>query len=106
MKRSLRFFCDNCGAEVSQDTKDCPECGKVFASVRCPVCGFVGEVSLFDTGCPSCGYSAQPAADNKGATSKMKAPQKQELADSPLPVWVYVVAGLVFLGVCVALFHL
>ncbi|MCL2176152.1 MAG: hydrogenase maturation nickel metallochaperone HypA, partial [Treponema sp.] len=33
MKKKPRFFCDNCGYEVSSDVKLCPYCGRHFASI-------------------------------------------------------------------------
>lgn len=50
------FYCDNCGAEVKDDDKECPECGLVFESdvpLYCENCG--EEVSIVDTECPNCG---------------------------------------------------
>ncbi|MDR2730828.1 MAG: hypothetical protein LBB81_08025 [Treponema sp.] len=61
MKKKPRFFCDNCGQEVDNRVKACPNCGRYFASVRCPKCGFTGGDKLFNHGCPSCGYSSLPA---------------------------------------------
>jgi uncharacterized membrane protein YvbJ len=51
-----RFFCENCGAEVSAGAASCPHCHRVFSSVRCPKCGFMGEAADFRSGCPTCGY--------------------------------------------------
>jgi uncharacterized membrane protein YvbJ len=56
--RRPRFFCEGCGTEVSADAKSCPHCGKLFASMRCPRCGFCGEHGEFSRGCPNCGYAA------------------------------------------------
>jgi predicted RNA-binding Zn-ribbon protein involved in translation (DUF1610 family) len=96
-KRAPRFFCDNCGAEVSRNEKACPRCGRFFASVRCPACGFSGEERLFSGGCPVCGYSAAPAADGTRIVEK-KTPA------GPLPVWVYIFSIFALLCVFAVLF--
>ncbi|MDR0688920.1 MAG: zinc ribbon domain-containing protein [Spirochaetaceae bacterium] len=88
-----RFFCEHCGAEVSRETKHCPRCGRYFASVRCPACGFVGEEGIFKGGCPVCGYSAASGRD--GGDTK---PLRKEGVEN-LPLWVYVLAGSMLLAV-------
>ncbi len=56
--------CPNCGANVKEDTKFCPECGKPVKST-CPKCGkAVKEGSKF---CPECGQSLQPVCAKCGA---------------------------------------
>jgi predicted RNA-binding Zn-ribbon protein involved in translation (DUF1610 family) len=99
-KPAPKFFCDNCGTEVEQNASECPKCGRNFASVRCPVCGFVGEVSRFDAGCPSCGYSAPKTPAQPGPTGH--ALNSSQPADS-LPLWVYLVSGAAFAGALVFL---
>ena len=91
LKEKPRFFCDNCGCEVDFNTKTCPNCGRYFASIRCPACGFSGAEKLFVNGCPSCGYSAAPP--EKGPTVR----KKKAEAEEPLPGWVYVVSVLALL---------
>ena len=39
LSRQAKFFCESCGAEVPHNSKVCINCGKFFASVRCPNCG-------------------------------------------------------------------
>jgi predicted RNA-binding Zn-ribbon protein involved in translation (DUF1610 family) len=102
MKGSPRFFCENCGAEVPRDAKNCPQCGRFFASVRCPSCDFVGEEYLFASGCPVCGYSA-PAGPAGPAPGADPPPLKREAAGA-LPFWVYVLTALALLGVIALLF--
>jgi predicted RNA-binding Zn-ribbon protein involved in translation (DUF1610 family) len=87
-----RFFCENCGAEVGRDVKHCPRCGRYFASVRCPSCGFVGDEVLFKDGCPLCGYSVAPA-------SKPSRPSPEREAPGSLPLWVYILAGAILTAV-------
>jgi predicted RNA-binding Zn-ribbon protein involved in translation (DUF1610 family) len=89
MKQS-RFFCENCGAEVSRNAKTCPRCGKSFASVRCSACGFTGEEGLFRTGCPVCGYSPSP---QPGEGRIPQTPFPGEERAGSLPVWVYILTG-------------
>jgi predicted RNA-binding Zn-ribbon protein involved in translation (DUF1610 family) len=91
------FFCENCGAEVAGGAKSCPKCGRLFASVLCPACGFSGEEALFSGGCPVCGYSAA------SGTAPERTPPEREAAGK-LPLWVYVLTGLALLGVIAALF--
>lgn len=57
-----RFFCDSCGAAVAARADKCPACGKVFAAVRCPNCGYEGRPSEFARGCKVCGYLAEEGA--------------------------------------------
>jgi predicted RNA-binding Zn-ribbon protein involved in translation (DUF1610 family) len=103
MKGSPRFFCENCGAEVPRDAKRCPQCGRSFASVRCPACDFVGAEYLFAGGCPVCGYSA-PGGNASGPPPKAAPPPSRREAAGALPRWVYVLTGLALLGILVLLF--
>jgi len=100
-----RFFCDNCGTEVPQNSKNCPNCGRFFSSVRCPQCGFVGEEALFSNGCPSCGYSTSnaKAADNGKAKAKAKKKRKEKAPAGGLPWWVYILVTAIFTAVMAAL---
>jgi uncharacterized membrane protein YvbJ len=98
VKKKPRFFCDNCGAEVGRDEKACPRCGRFFASVRCPACGFSGEERLFASGCPVCGYSA-PAGLTSGNSRLLR---EKKLPAGSLPIWIYffsIAALLLVLGV-------
>jgi predicted RNA-binding Zn-ribbon protein involved in translation (DUF1610 family) len=56
-----RFFCGNCGTEVSAKAERCPKCGKFFRAVTCPRCGFEGDAGAFLRGCPACGYAVDVA---------------------------------------------
>jgi predicted RNA-binding Zn-ribbon protein involved in translation (DUF1610 family) len=100
MKRA-RFFCENCGAEVGRNAKQCPKCGKLFSSILCPSCGFSGEEFLFDKGCPLCGYSAP------GSTSPEK-PKKAGSGEAAgaLPWWVYALTLLALAGVLAGIFFI
>ncbi len=59
MKHAV-FFCENCGKPVPLDAEECPHCHSRFTAVQCPKCSFIGEGKLFASGCPRCGYLAQP----------------------------------------------
>jgi uncharacterized membrane protein YvbJ len=97
LKQPPRFFCDNCGYEVGHEVKSCPFCGRFFASVRCPSCGFAGEEKMFLNGCPMCGYSAgASAAKNKSKKKKKSPPQKQNA--EPLPAWMYIISVIVLIA--------
>jgi hypothetical protein len=75
-----RFFCDSCGASVGARTDRCPACGKVFAAVRCPKCGYEGKPSDFGRGCPVCGYLASGEA---GPTKRSPSRARSEFPLSP-----------------------
>ncbi|MDR2617310.1 MAG: transposase [Treponema sp.] len=83
------------------NAKNCPKCGKYFASVRCPSCGFSGEEGLFRDGCPVCGYSASQDVNAVSWPEEARSPA------GSLPVWVYITAVLALAAVLGALaFHL
>jgi len=92
-KKKPRFFCDNCGYEVGHEVKNCPYCGRTFASVRCPSCGYSGPDRMFLNGCPLCGYSASP--NQKSAKIYQERPKKNYIyREHPLP-FIYIAAGIV-----------
>ncbi|MDR1307889.1 MAG: zinc-ribbon domain-containing protein [Treponema sp.] len=92
-----RFFCDHCGAEVPRNSKRCSRCGRYFAFVRCPQCGFTGEEFLFKDGCPVCGYCALPGRDGEAPDWPVKR------RAGKLPLWVYLLAAAALLAVAVIL---
>lgn len=61
------YECPTCGAEISADTKECPECGEQFVQVyECYSCG--ATVNENDSECPVCGEkftedAAEPAPE-------------------------------------------
>jgi len=97
LKKKPRFFCDNCGAEVENNAKSCPGCGRFFSSVRCPACGHSGEESRFLHGCPSCGYSSP-----MGTPTTKDIGSRQKNAGK-LPSWIYIISVIVLLFVFVIL---
>ncbi|MDR1095031.1 MAG: hypothetical protein LBL31_01435 [Spirochaetaceae bacterium] len=95
------FYCDNCGTEVSQSEPSCPHCGRKFASIRCPACGFSGEEDMFDDGCPECGY--QVLSGKGGRKNKLTASGRNRnkaahtpTAEGALPLWAYFLTFAVF----------
>lgn len=97
----LRFFCDNCGIEVARETQSCPQCGKSFGSVRCPVCGFSGALDNFKDCCPACGYSARYKGTSEkkaSAPGMISSTREHEQTTESLPLWVYLVTGLALIG--------
>jgi len=91
LNKKPRFFCDYCENEVGSEVKNCPYCGRVFASVRCPMCGYSGADRMFQGGCPMCGYSAPPPP-KQPKNPKMKPPRiKEHHVNEPIPFWTYVV---------------
>lgn len=92
-----KFYCENCGNEVKQNSKLCPHCGKFFSSVRCPKCNYLGTTKDFTNGCPKCGYAI---TQNNSHTQKknhkpIHSTYKSNLYDDPLPWWIYsIVIGI------------
>jgi len=97
-----RFFCEACGAEVKGGAPSCPSCGRPFAAVRCPECGFAGKVEDFKAGCPVCGKGAPlPSAATPAAGSR-RADAHQH--DAPgLPAWFYPLVTVALAALAVAL---
>ena len=95
---AARFFCDHCGEEVRRNSDRCPKCGRYFAFVRCPQCGFTGEENRFAKGCPVCGYCA--VKQDKAPSGASNPKSSKLMAAGKLPLWVYIVAalGLVIVG--------
>lgn len=102
MKNVAKFFCENCGAEVPGNSKFCRQCGRFFASVRCPACGITGPNEKFRKGCPNCGYAVPAvAADKRDIREKHKISRKtrrnflnaidskNRVGDGTLPAWSY-----------------
>jgi len=87
MSKKPRFFCDNCSTEVALGAKACPRCGRLFASVRCPSCNFVGGDETFAEGCPACGYSASAA--NVSALPAVPSAARRKKEQRPLPFWAF-----------------
>ena len=93
MKKSPRFFCDNCGYEVGSDVKTCPYCGRYFASIRCPKCGYSGPDKMFLNGCPMCGYSSTPKpAKTAPKPPKKRAKKPDHNRAEPLSAWAFIVS--------------
>jgi uncharacterized membrane protein YvbJ len=103
------FYCDNCGAQVGQDEPACPRCGRKFASIRCPACGYSGEEKQFDDGCPKCGYQVIPGKGvhrNKGRGSRGHHGYVADKKEA-LPVWCYILTlAFFFLVFSFLLFYL
>lgn len=111
-KTEAKFFCENCGSEVSGKAKVCPVCGKFFSFVRCPKCGRTGLSDEFKNGCPDCGFAVQTDEDTSSSEVSEEAREnvnkisrkrnRTQGSDSALPVWVYIVTlfVLIILIVC------
>ena len=85
--------CKNCGAEVDETAKFCPECGKPIikrgrprkvALVKCVECGY--EYTVDNNICPNCGYPSKieesaedtkicPECQNKVAQTAKECPE-------------------------------
>jgi uncharacterized membrane protein YvbJ len=107
LARSPRFFCENCGAEVDRNAKSCPQCGRYFASVRCPACGFTGAEEIFAGGCPVCGYSAPASGTGENPAGRRGSETKKppRIAAGALPFWVYLITIFFLLCVFFAFFR-
>jgi predicted RNA-binding Zn-ribbon protein involved in translation (DUF1610 family) len=101
-----RFFCENCGAEVTAGAASCPRCHRVFSSVRCPKCGFMGEPADFRSGCPTCGYlqateqlsgAARPAGSSPPAKKSFLSRASSRVAIIGLLVALAVLVVVLFL---------
>ena len=105
LSKKPRFFCDNCDTEVERGARACPTCGRFFASVRCPACGYTGEENAFLRGCPSCGYSAPPVAAAAPYYAPAR-PVEKKVPAGPLPPWVYILSIAAFIVVVILLIRL
>ena len=105
--KNPRFFCESCGEEVPRNAKNCPKCGRYFASVLCPACGFSGGEALFGEGCPSCGYSSKGKEGQNSLWGNGGAfpdnPERKKPAGA-LPLWVYLITAAAFTFILAALF--
>ena len=109
--KKAKFFCENCGSEVPENSKVCKNCGKFFSAVRCPNCGVTGHSSDFKNGCPECGYAVNKKSKNitysTAGNSKTAANAKALAAifgglksrnskaysvknENSLPLWIYI----------------
>jgi primosomal protein N' len=97
-----RYFCENCGKEVSPGATTCPWCGRVFTAVRCPQCGYEGKPSDFRKGCPSCGFNQPVPAAGPGAAPQphqrlLPSARFYRIAGAILIVLLIALLGLLFL---------
>ena len=105
--KNPRFFCENCGAEIPLEAKQCPRCGRLFQSVRCPSCGFTGEEALFTLGgCPVCGYTVPAGSHRPFDTGGGGQDAGEEAAAGALPLWIYLLTAIFVIGLCAVLFTL
>jgi|WetSurMetagenome_2_1015567.scaffolds.fasta_scaffold76855_2 ssDNA-binding Zn-finger/Zn-ribbon topoisomerase 1 len=108
-----KFFCENCGAEVSENARFCRYCGRFFSAVRCPKCGKTGNVKMFENGCPNCGYAVETKNLQKNAEKKEQnlmshiygyRKNKKIRVDNSLPRWMYLVTTCALAGILIAIF--
>jgi hypothetical protein len=76
---------------VGSEVKACPYCGRIFASIRCPSCGYSGHDKMFQNGCPMCGYSAPPSSKKTKNPKKKKTKSGEGYTTEPLSFWTYVI---------------
>ena len=120
-----KYFCENCGEEVAANARFCPHCGKFFAAVRCPSCGYMGSVNDFKNGCPRCHYAMSQEdiygpgqvpsflKDKKKKDKKSKIEKKSrgtarhpQGTGSDVPTWLMIVSIIVLIGLIVALLNI
>jgi uncharacterized membrane protein YvbJ len=104
-KQPPQFFCDNCGYEVGHNEKACPHCGRLFISVRCPICDYSGEEKRFANGCPLCGYS-DPSFGKRKPPKIKKKKQRQQYQAEPLPSWAYIFLAIALIFMILLLSHI
>ena len=109
-RQKAKFFCENCGSEVSENAKVCKTCGKFFISVRCPNCGYAVNKQQ---GASSTGNRkrqknqrgkksrSQYGFNTVFSSGKSGYVQNEE---SSLPLWVYIVTVSVLVVVLFAIY--
>lgn len=106
-EKKPKFFCECCHAEVKQNAKFCPTCGKFFASVRCPNCGKIGDAKIFATGCPDCGYAVMKNSKYSKKLSSSKSDVVSVRQADELPPWILLTSFLMLIStVCAVIFLL
>lgn len=122
-----KYFCENCGEEVAANARFCPHCGKFFAAVRCPSCGYMGSVNDFKNGCPRCHYAMSKEdlygpgqvpsflQDKKKKNKKAKKDRKLNASSkrtqrkgtsNDVPTWLLVASVIVLIGLVIALLNI
>lgn len=98
----MQFSCDYCGASISLKDKSCPQCGSVFAFVRCSNCQYNGESNEFRKGCPKCGSKNIVTKKNEKADVRY---QKLRARTRNKRVWFWVsLASLLAIDVILFLY--
>ncbi|TFG65226.1 MAG: hypothetical protein E4H36_00550 [Spirochaetales bacterium] len=102
-----QFFCENCNRSVPKEALTCPHCGSSFQAVKCPKCGFTGNTDMFAAGCPICGYLSDSFARRTVKPAESLTPQPSHIPETKrkkaLPDWFYPVAGVILLGIIIAI---
>ncbi len=83
-----RFFCENCGEEVSEKEDVCHHCGAFFVAIKCPRCRYRGKKHEFFRGCPKCGYLAERTGFET-AFRRVRNEGRAARARRPMPAWVF-----------------
>ncbi len=92
--RKPGFFCEGCGEKVDKWALQCPSCGKIFDSIKCPECSNTGTAEEFSNGCPVCGFMSK--AQKEKLKSEMKA-SKRSNNNSEISSSFYIIAILMLL---------
>lgn len=88
----------------------CPNCGRFFEAVRCPVCSYVGDGRDFVHGCPNCGYAGENPSSDAGFEQVDYAPSGGRKNPKATPSWLWPLAIgillIVFIGLVILYFQL
>ncbi|MCK9169187.1 MAG: zinc ribbon domain-containing protein [Treponema sp.] len=125
-KQYAKFFCENCGAEVPENARICKRCGRFFSSVRCPKCGTSGPASMFEKGCPHCGYAMNNIQTisyiehNSNRKKNISLSKKKKIRrimrtymnkkssmsqnDNSLPIWIYIITATILALIIAAIY--
>jgi predicted RNA-binding Zn-ribbon protein involved in translation (DUF1610 family) len=107
----IKFYCENCGAQVPLNVERCPACRKIFFSVMCPLCKYEALPKEFRFGCPSCGYmSRRMKVKIKEKELSEKEKKKRRLSSFKkkrkriqLPLWSYKLAVVALIASIIGL---
>ncbi len=96
--RKPGFFCEGCGEKVDKWALQCPKCGKIFDSIKCPECNHTGTAVEFTNGCPKCGFMSKEQKiqfknRNKGSI------EVKESFGSDVPSSIFIMAIVALLGI-------
>lgn len=81
MAKIPSYFCEACGTKVDKLATSCPTCGKLFDSIKCPMCAYTGKAHEFPNGCPKCGFMN----DEQKAAYKQRIAKNEKIKNTISP---------------------